>query len=56
VKVFYDMLGGKRVYRRLPEEVKHIIGGLQTTHILRRFPTMSDLKGYLRTFEWTAMT
>lgn len=56
VKVFYDMLGGRRVYRRLPEEVRYICAGLQTYHILKRFPTMADLGGYLRTFEWMSMT
>lgn len=56
VHVFYDMLGGRRVYRRLPDEVKYICAGLQTHHILKRFPTMADLGGYLRTFEWTSMT
>ena len=56
IKVFYEMLGGRRVYRRLPDEVKYIIAGLQTKHILNRFPTMSDLSIYLDTFEWTSMT
>jgi len=55
VRVFYDMLGGRRVYRRLPLEVKYICAGLQTKHILKRFPTMSELGNYLRTFEWTSM-
>lgn len=56
VRVFYDMLGGRRVYRRLPDEVKHICAGLQHKRILKRFPSMSELGGYLRTFEWTSMT
>lgn len=56
VKVFYEMIGGKRVYRRLPSEVKYIIAGLQTRYILKRFPTMTELGGYLRTFEWESMT
>ena len=56
VRVFYEMLGGRRVYRRLPDEVKYIMAGLQTHHILKRFPTMSDLSVYLGTFEWTSMT
>lgn len=55
VKVFYEMLGGRRFYSRLPIEVKYIMAGLQTRHILKRFPTMSDLNGYLSTFEWTSM-
>ena len=52
VRVFYDMLGGRRMYRRLPDEAKYIIAGLQTRHILKRFPTMAELSGYLSTFEW----
>lgn len=55
VRVLYDMLGGRRVYARLPDEVKHICAGLQTKHILKRFPTMAALNGYLTTFEWSSM-
>lgn len=54
--VLYEMLGGQRVYRRLPDEVKYIIAGRQTKRILQRFPTIAELGGYLRTFEWTSMT
>ena len=56
VRVFYEMLGGRRFYARLPDEVKYIMAGLQTKHILKRFPAMSDLSLYLSTFEWTSMT
>jgi len=56
VKVFYEMLGGRRVYRRLPDEVKYVCAGLQTKHILKRFPTMADLNAYLSSFEWMSMT
>lgn len=56
IRVFYEMLGGRRVYRRLPDEVKYIIAGLQTKHIFKRFPTMADLNSYLSTFEWASMT
>jgi serine/threonine protein kinase len=55
VKTFYDMLGGRRVYGRLPPEVKYICAGLQTRYILKRFPTMTDLSVYLSTFEWSSM-
>ncbi len=53
IRVFYDILGGKRFYSRLAPELKNIIAGLQHRAILRRFPTMSDLRLHLESFHWT---
>jgi RIO-like serine/threonine protein kinase len=55
VKVFYDMLGGRRHYAKQPAEVKRIVAGLKTTLILERFPSMTALRGELETFEWRVM-
>lgn len=55
IRVLHEMLGGRSAYRHLPDEVKYIMAGLQTKHILKRFPTMTDLNGYLSTFEWSSM-
>ncbi|MEM6732354.1 MAG: serine/threonine protein kinase [Myxococcota bacterium] len=55
VRVFYDILGGRRFYPRLAPELKYIVGGLQHKIILKRFPTMSELRLHLETFAWTSL-
>lgn len=54
VRVFYDCLGGAKAYSRLPPECKFIIAGLKRKLIHKRFPTATDLRRHLETFEWTS--
>ncbi len=52
VRVAYDMLGGRAQYAKQPNEVKVILAGLRTDYILKRFPTMADLRRHLEGFQW----
>jgi len=54
-RVLYDMLGGRPHYAKQPAPIKHIIAGLQTRHILKRFPTIAALNTYLHDFPWETM-
>jgi len=49
------LLGGQAHYRRQPPEIRHIICGMRRQLILERFPTLTRLRQYLETFEWTTM-
>jgi serine/threonine protein kinase len=55
IRVFHELLGGRAHYAALPEAVKFICAGLQSTLMLKRFPTMTGLRNYLETFPWRAM-
>ncbi|MEO1170762.1 MAG: protein kinase [Myxococcota bacterium] len=55
IRVFYDVLGGKKHYSRQPPEIRAIIGGLKHKSILSRFPTMSALRLHLETFTWSVL-
>jgi serine/threonine protein kinase len=52
VRIFYDALGGARLYARQPPEVKTIVCGLKRSLILKRFPTATHLRQYLETMRW----
>ncbi|HEX7010878.1 MAG TPA: protein kinase [Phycisphaeraceae bacterium] len=52
IRVFYDCLGGRRAYARLPQEVRFICAALRRNEILKRFPTMTALRQHLESFEW----
>jgi serine/threonine protein kinase len=52
IKIFYDAVGGKRMYARQPPEVKSICSGLKRSLILRKFRTAGQLRQYLETMEW----
>jgi len=52
IRVFYEILGGARTYRRQPEVVKFICCGLKRSLILRKFRKMSHIRKYLETMEW----
>ena len=56
IRVFYDCLGGQPHYKRQPDELRHICGGLQRKRILHRFPTMTALRRHLETFEWHTLS
>ena len=52
VRIFYDVLGGKKYYPRLPDEVKSICCGLKRSLILKKFKTAGQLREYLEMMEW----
>jgi hypothetical protein len=52
VRIFYDALGGARLYPRLPREVKYICCGLKRSLILERFPNATALRQHLETLRW----
>ena len=53
IRVFYDALGGRKHYARLPDEVKAICRGLRRSLILKRFRTVTRLRKYLETMRWS---
>ena len=52
VRVFYDVLGGAKMYSRQPPEVKEICCGLKRSLILKKFRTANQLRNYIETMEW----
>lgn len=55
IRVFYDAIGGAKVYKSHPPEVKWICAGLKRSLILKRFRTAGDLRYHLETMEWESM-
>ena len=55
MRVFYDCLGGKRWYSKLPPDVKFICAGLKHNLILERFPTIVAMRQHLEMFDWTTI-
>ena len=53
VRIFYDILGGAAKYKKLPPSIKYIICGLKRSIILKRFKTVSHLRVYLETMDWS---
>jgi len=52
VRIFYDALGGKQHYARLPQEIKDICCGLKRNLITKKFRTAGKLRDYLETMHW----
>jgi len=52
VRIFYDAVGGKTKYAKLPVQVKKICFGLKRSLILKHFRTISALRKHLETMEW----
>lgn len=52
VKLFHEVLGGRRTYARHPPWVKEICRGLKRSLILERYPDVTRLRRHLETFEW----
>jgi serine/threonine protein kinase len=52
IHVFYEVLGGKKHYSKLPKEIKEICCGLKRSLILKKFRTAGKLKNYLESMEW----
>ena len=52
IRIFHEVLGGKKHYSKLPPEVKDIICGLRRDLIRKKFKTAGKLKEYLEDMEW----
>lgn len=52
INVFYEILGGKKVYSKLPSEVKEICCGLKHSLIIKKFPNLRKLKDHLESISW----
>ncbi|UCD06148.1 MAG: protein kinase [candidate division WOR-3 bacterium] len=52
IRIFYDILGGARHYRKLPQEIKDICCGLKRSLIIRKFRTAGHLRHYLENMSW----
>jgi serine/threonine protein kinase len=52
VKIFYDVVGGRKHYANQPPEVKEICCGLKRSLILKKFRTAGELREHLETMEW----
>ena len=52
IRIFYDCLGGKKTYSKMPHVVKDICCGLKRTNILKKFRTAGQLRAYLETMSW----
>ena len=55
LRVFFEILGGRKHYPRLPGEVRYICAGLHRDLMLKRFPTMTTLRQHLESFKWETM-
>lgn len=53
VKIFYEILGGRKYYSKLPDSFKYIICGQKRSLILSRFKTITMLKDYLENMDWS---
>jgi hypothetical protein len=52
IRIFYDALGGARLYARQPRVIKRICCGLKRSLILQRFPTAAHLRQHVETLRW----
>lgn len=52
VNIFYDILGGKKHYSKLPNYIKDIICGRKRSLILSKFKTAGQLRDYIENLEW----
>jgi serine/threonine protein kinase len=52
IRVFYDSLGGKKHYAKMPDAVKDICCGLKKSLILKKFKTAGQLRYYLEQMTW----
>jgi len=52
IRIFYDAVGGRRLYKHQPQVVKHICCGLKRTLILKKFRSAGQLREHLETLTW----
>lgn len=53
INIFYEILGGKKNYAKLPLSIKKVICGKRSDLILKKFPRISTLSVYLENLTWT---
>ncbi|MBD65614.1 MAG: serine/threonine protein kinase [Halobacteriovoraceae bacterium] len=53
IRLFYDILGGKARYAKLPPSIKYIVCGLKRGLILERFKSISHLRVHLEAMDWS---
>ncbi|MFQ5563617.1 MAG: serine/threonine protein kinase [Parvularculaceae bacterium] len=51
-RLLYDLVGGRKTYRRQPDIIKQICMGLRSDLVLKKFPTIYHLKAHLENFRW----
>jgi len=52
IRIFYDVIGGKKHYAKQPPIVKKICCGLKQSLILKKFRTAGQLQKYLESMSW----
>lgn len=52
IRLFYDAIGGSKMYGKHPPEVKQICCGLKRSLILRKFRNAGELCHHLETMDW----
>lgn len=52
IRIFYDLLGGKRYYSKQPAVIKYICCGLKHGLILNKFKTSTQLREHLESMSW----
>ncbi len=53
IRIFYDSIGGKRLYAKHPREVKEICCGLKRSLILDKFRSVRKLREHLEEMHWS---
>ena len=53
IRIFYDVIGGKKQYAKHPKEIKQICCGLKRTLILKKFRDASTLRIHLKNQAWS---
>jgi serine/threonine protein kinase len=49
IRIFYEAVGGRKIYKSLPPEIKQIVCGLKRSLIRKKFKTSGRLRRYLET-------
>lgn len=52
IRVFYDVLGGAKYYKKQPQQIKEIILGMKKSLIIKKFKNLSVLRVYLENINW----
>ncbi len=52
IRIFYDAIGGKKLYAKQSPEIKAVCCGLKRTLIAGKFKTAGQLCDYLDTMDW----
>ena len=51
-RLLYDLTGGRSAYAKQPDFIKNIVLGLRSDLVLKKFPTVFQLKAHLENFSW----